>query len=206
MVDSTTSCSSPPPSGDPVATLTGAALAGLLADERRLRALSAVVLGAGSAADVATAAGLRPRDAAAALHRLSAAGLVVDGPPLRVALEPLRALAAAGHEPEPDGAPNLRAFVRGRRLLGLPAQAARRWDVLAHVVQETFSPGVDYEETQVNALLEPWCEDAPVDRAALRRYLVESGLMSRGGGVYRLGHDGPAMSPGERLVRGLGLE
>lgn len=189
--------------------LNGVTLAGLLADEKRLRALSAVALGAGSAAEVAATAGLSAKDAAAAVHRLTEAGLLVQDPALRVAVEALRAVAALARdaqEPsEQDGVPHLRAFVRGRRLLGLPSQAGRRWDVLAHVVQETFSPGVDYDEAQVNALLAPWCEDAEVDHAALRRYLVESGLMSRGSGVYRLGPDAPAPGKGERLVRGIGL-
>ena len=185
--------------------LSPAALAGLLADERRLRALSAVVLGARTPGEVATAAGLRPRDAGAALHRLVDAGLVVQEPELRVAVEALRALAQADREPGEGDVPHLRAFVRGRRLLGLPAQPARRWDVLAHVAQQTFSAGTDYDEAQVNALLAPWCEDAPVDHAALRRYLVESGLMSRGGGVYRLGPDAPPPTPGEEHVRAMGL-
>jgi hypothetical protein len=185
--------------------LTGTSLAGLLADERRLRALAAVALGAATTAEVATAAGLPAKDAAAALHRLTAAGLVAQGPRLRVALEVLRELAATAAAPADEGAGHLRAFVRGRRLVALPSQPSRRWDVLAHVVQETFSPGVDYDEGQVNALLEPWCEGAVVDRAALRRYLVESGLLSRGSGVYRMGQDGPELSLGERLVRGTGL-
>jgi hypothetical protein len=44
-----------------------------------------------------------------------------------------------------------------------------------------------------------------VDHAALRRYLVDSGLVSRGAGVYRLGGDAVRPSPGEALVRGMGL-
>lgn len=185
--------------------MTPLALVGLLADDKRLRALSAVALGAGTAAEVAAAASLSSKEAVTALHRLTAAGLVVAEPQLRVAVEVLRLLAANGPPPDDGEPPHLRAFVRGRRLLGLPAQAGRRWDVLAHVAQETFLSGVDYDESQVNALLEPWCEGAEVDHAALRRYLVESGLMSRGSGVYRLGPDGPPPSEGELLVRGTGL-
>ena len=184
--------------------LTEPSLAGLLADERRLRALSAVALGATTVAEVAAAAGLRTKEAAAAVHRLTRAGLVREDP-LRVDVEALRAAAASAAPSAEDEVPHLRAFVRGRRLLGLPAQPARRWDVLAHVVQETFTPGTDYDEQQVNALLAPWCEGADVDHAALRRYLVESGLMSRGGGVYRLGPDAPKPTPGERMLRGSGL-
>lgn len=186
--------------------LTDASLAGLLADERRLRALSAVVLGARSPADVVAATGLPAKAVAAALHRLTAAGLLVADPDLRVAVEALRELAASAAPEQDDAvAAHLRAFVRERRLLGLPAQPARRWDVLAHLVQETFQVGVDYDERQVDALLEPWCAGGPVDRAALRRYLVESGLMSRGSGVYRMGPDAPPRSPGEELLRGTGL-
>ena len=186
--------------------LTARSLAGLLADERRLRALSAVALGASTTADVAAAAGLSSREAAAAVHRLAAAGLL-SGDPLQVDLAALRAAAAdAAPAVEADDVPHLRAFVRGRRLVGLPAQPTRRWDVLAHVVQETFAAGRDYDEAEVNALLAPWCEGAPVDHAALRRYVVESGLMSRGAGVYRLGPDAPPPSPGEQRVRAMGLD
>jgi hypothetical protein len=57
----------------------------------------------------------------------------------------------------------------------------------------------------VNALLAPWCEGGTVDHAALRRYLVESGLMSRGSGVYRLGGDAVVPGPGEEVLRQMGL-
>lgn len=186
-------------------SLSGPVLAGLLADERRLRVLSAVALGAGTAAEVTAATGLTGREVAAALHRLTGAGLVTQEPALRVALAALREVAQDGAQAPADGPAHLRAFVRDRRLLGLPAQPARRWDVLAHVVQETFEAGVDYDEGQVNALLAPWCAGGGVDHAALRRHLVESGLMSRGAGVYRLGPDGPAPSPGELRVQASGL-
>ena len=78
--------------------------------------------------------------------------------------------------------------------------------VLAHVAAHTFEPGTDYDERTVNELLVAWCEGGEVDHAALRRYLVESGLMSRGSGVYRLG-GGDAVPPsaGEAMVRGMGL-
>ena len=96
--------------------------------------------------------------------------------------------------------------MRGRTLRSLPAQPERRWTVLAHVAAHTFEAGVDYDERAVNELLAAWCEGGEVDHAALRRYLVEAGLMSRGSGVYRLGGGDPvALSPGEARVRGMGL-
>lgn len=173
----------------------------LLADPRRLRVLAAVALGT---QDVAAAAALPAREAATALHRLHAQGLVeqgADGP--QVAYERLQQLAAAAREGDDTGP--LSPFVRGRRLTSLPAQPGRRSVVLAHVAEQTFEPGVDYDEPAVNALLAPWCDGGEVDHAALRRYLVEDGLLSRGSGVYRCG--GAPVEPGlaEQRVQALGL-
>jgi hypothetical protein len=180
--------------------LTASALAGLLAEPARLKVFAAVVLGA-APADLPAATGLAAKQAASALHRLQAAGLLVG---TEVAVDRLRALAAAG-APSVAGSP-LEPFVRGRSLRSLPAQAERRWTVLAHVAAHTFQPGTDYDERTVNELLAGWCEGGEVDHAALRRYLVESGLMSRGSGVYRLGGgDALPQSPGEAMVRGMGL-
>lgn len=179
--------------------LTSAALAGLLADPARLKVLAALVLGT-PAGEHAAVTGLRPRDAAAALHRMQAAGLIVAG---QVDVDRLRVLAAETSAQEPNTP--LEPFVRGRTLRSLPAQPERRWTVLAHVAAHTFRTGVDYDEQEVNALLGAWCEGGSVDHAALRRYLVESGLMSRGSGVYRLGGDAVHPGPGEEMVRQLGL-
>jgi hypothetical protein len=75
------------------------------------------------------------------------------------------------------------------------------------VVERAFERGRDYDEPAVDERLRAWCEDGEVDHAALRRYLVEAGLLLRGSGVYRVADDGPPPEPGlgERLVRGLGL-
>ena len=43
-----------------------------------------------------------------------------------------------------------------------------------------FEPGRRYDESSVNATLRDWHEDV----AALRRYLVEEGLLSRENGEY----------------------
>lgn len=180
-------------------------LAGLLADERRLRALAAVALGATTTAAVADAARLPRREAAAALHRLVDAGLVVEaGSGLAVAYEGLQQLAR-DERPAGEDATGLAPFVEGRRLRSLPAARERRWGVLAHVATHAFQTGRDYTEREVVAVLDAWCTGGEVDHAALRRYLVEEGLVSRGGGIYRLGGDAPALSPGEQAVRSLGL-
>ncbi len=73
----------------------------------------------------------------------------------------------------------LRAYVRDGRLTALPRGGRKRQIVLEHVVQR-FEPGRRYPEVDVNLAL---CELGP-DVAALRRYLVDGGLLDRGDGLY----------------------
>ena len=75
----------------------------------------------------------------------------------------------------------VRSFFRGDRLVSLPARAGKRSVLLRIVRDRCFPEDRDYEEKEVNmrlALLHP-------DVAALRRYLVDEGLMTRAGGIYR---------------------
>jgi hypothetical protein len=73
----------------------------------------------------------------------------------------------------------LRTFLRDGRLVSVPAQQSKRRMVLEHLVH-VFEPGVRYPEREVNALLAAWHPDV----AALRRYLVDEGLLTREAGVY----------------------
>lgn len=89
------------------------------------------------------------------------------------------AVAAAVRAPE--DARVLRAFVVDGRLESIPAQERRRRVILRWLRERCFPEDRDYPEKEVNqriALLHP-------DAAALRRYLVDSGLMTRSGGIYR---------------------
>jgi hypothetical protein len=164
-------------------------IAGLLADPTRLRVVAALALGAGTIEEVAEASGLGLKDVALAARRLARAGLVRRD---RYSLELLsdrfgaaaRAAAAAAPRPEPlsdDPAEDavLSAFVRDGRLVSIPAQATKRRVVLEHLVR-VFDVGVRYPEREVNALLAVWHPDT----AALRRYLVDEGLLTREAGVY----------------------
>ena len=65
------------------------------------------------------------------------------------------------------------------RLTTIPAKHAKRLVVLDALAQR-FEPGERYPETEVNNRL----RDAHDDVAALRRYLVDEGFLSREGGVY----------------------
>jgi hypothetical protein len=166
-----------------------ATIVGLLADPVRLKVVAALVLGAGSIEEVAAAADLPLKDVALAARRLARAGLVHrDGHALALRSElfgaAARAAAEAAPPPEPlsdDPAEDavLSAFVRDGRLVSIPAQYTKRRLVLEHLVR-VFEPGVRYPEREVNALLAAWHPDV----AALRRYLVDEGLLTREAGVY----------------------
>jgi hypothetical protein len=166
-----------------------ATIAGLLADPTRLKVVAALALGAGTIEEVSAAAGLPLKDVALAARRLARGGLVHrDGHELALHTEQFGAAARAAAEsapaPEPlssDPAEDavLSAFVRNGRLVSIPAQRAKRRVVLAHLVR-IFEPGVRYPEREVNVLLGVWHADV----AALRRYLVDEGLLTREAGVY----------------------
>ena len=75
----------------------------------------------------------------------------------------------------------IRAFLRDDRLVSIPAKPSKRDLLLPAILDRCFPEDRDYEEKEVNmrlALLHP-------DVAALRRYLVDEGLMTRAGGIYR---------------------
>jgi hypothetical protein len=75
----------------------------------------------------------------------------------------------------------LRAFVRDGRLVSIPAKPSKRDLLLPWLLDECFPDDRDYEEKEVNqrlALLYP-------DVSALRRYLIDAGLMTRDQGIYR---------------------
>jgi hypothetical protein len=166
-----------------------ATVVGLLADPIRLKVVAALALGAGSIEDVARTADLPLRDVALAARRLSRAGLVArDGHALALLSERFGEVARAAAEAAPPSEPLsddpaeaavLAAFVRDGRLASIPAQRSKRLVVLDHLVR-VFEPGVRYPEREVNALLAVWHPDV----AALRRYLVDEGLLSREAGVY----------------------
>jgi hypothetical protein len=152
----------------------------VLAEPARLRAFAAVVLGAGTLADVAAASGLKVKDAGTALRKLREAGLV-EGDPARPA--DLKPLAATLTEPVP--ADGLAPFVRGDKLVSLPVSPERRRKILEHVASKAFVPQTYYEENEVNERLQAWCDGGEVDHVTLRRYLVDFGLLERGGGLYQ---------------------
>jgi mutator protein MutT len=166
-----------------------ATLVGLLAEDVRLRVVAALALGATKPDDLLTTTGLSGRTLGLALRRLEKGGLVtIDGGEVLLNAEAFKAAARAAapeDQPEDHGASDpreaavLRTFVRGGRLLQMPVVANKRRIVLEHIAA-VFEPGVRYAESQVNAILRAWYDDY----AALRRYLVDGGLLDREAGEY----------------------
>jgi hypothetical protein len=163
-------------------------LCGLLAEEDRLRAFAAVVLGATTPGEVALATGQSGRDVVRALRRLVDGGLVTvaDGrysalteafkdavrsaPPVEPE-EPL--------DPDEQRAAILRTFLREGRLVQIPMARAKRRVVLEHIAA-AFEPGVRYPERAVDAILRAWYDDY----VSVRRYLIDECLLSRENNIY----------------------
>ncbi|MGH3327101.1 MAG: DUF2087 domain-containing protein [Streptomycetales bacterium] len=164
-------------------------LLGLLADGPRLRVFAALVLGARRTPEIAERAGLPNKDTRKALTQLESGRLARrehDGwrpRPERIR-EVVIAPGPAGERRDPGVAdPSesvvLQAFFRGGRLVQIPAQRGKRLVVLDYVAR-VFEPGLRYPEREVNVLLRAFHPDY----VALRRHLVDEGLLSRSQGVY----------------------
>lgn len=162
-------------------------LCGLLAEPARLRTYAAVVLGARTPEQIAGAAGLQLPVVLKAVQRLSNHGVVVAGDDGLTADDGLFKEVVVTSRPErepldPDPARDavLRSFIRDGRLTNFPTFPAKFRIVLEYLV-ESFEPGRQYPEAEVNEILNRWHPD----HAALRRQLVDWGLMSRTDSVYQ---------------------
>ncbi len=85
----------------------------------------------------------------------------------------------------PEDVRVLRSFLVDGRLSSIPAQHRKRQVVLRFLLERVFTEDRDYPEKEVNqrlALFHP-------DVAALRRYLVDDGFVTREAGLYRRAPD-----------------
>ena len=73
----------------------------------------------------------------------------------------------------------LRSYLVGGRLPTIPRPGKKRRLLLGYLAT-AFEPGVRYTEVEVNATVRVWHPDV----AALRRYLVDEGLLARENGMY----------------------
>ncbi|MDF5757103.1 DUF2087 domain-containing protein [Spongiactinospora sp. TRM90649] len=152
---------------------------GLLSQDDTLRVLAALVL----TGDAGTA-GLGEQPVERALDRLRRGGLAEpDGDgwrarPERFA-ELLRATAGDASGPLSPEERVLRNFLVDGRLREIPSRREKRLVILHHIVT-LFEPGRRYPEKEVNVYLRAFHHD----HAALRRYLIDEGLLSREDAVY----------------------
>jgi hypothetical protein len=75
----------------------------------------------------------------------------------------------------------VRSFLRDGRLVSIPAKPSKRDLLLPVILDRCFPEDRDYEEKEVNMRLALLHQDV----AALRRYLVDGGWMTREAGIYR---------------------
>jgi ArsR family transcriptional regulator len=73
----------------------------------------------------------------------------------------------------------LRTFFKHGRLVQIPAQLKKRMIVLEKI-GESFEPGREYPEMEVNHILLDFHDDV----ASLRRGMIEHNIMSRAKGIY----------------------
>jgi hypothetical protein len=75
----------------------------------------------------------------------------------------------------------LRGFFKDDRLVTFPARHEKRLVVLRYLRDRVFTEDRPYPEAEVNQRLALFNRDA----AALRRYMVDAGLVTRAAGEYR---------------------
>ncbi|MFK4085324.1 DUF2087 domain-containing protein [Kribbella sp. NPDC020789] len=161
-------------------------LCGLLAEPARLRTYSAVVLGATTPDQVAGTTGLSGATVGKALQKLIKAGLITAAPALAANEDAFKEAVRRQQpswtplDPDPERDAVLKAFIRDGRLTHFPTYPEKLQIVLEYLAN-SFEPGRDYPEAEVNELLHRWHPD----HAALRRNLVDARLLTRDAGIYR---------------------
>lgn len=161
----------------------------LALDPVRLAVLGQAVIGPVDPSELAERLGVPERRVLRAVATLRAGGLLDEQTCLiPTALTAIAQAMPAGEPVNPavlegswtaEEVGVLTRFFEGSRLKEIPAAAGKRAIVLERLVQE-FEPGVRYDERSVNRVLQIFHPDY----AALRRYLVDHGLLTRAEGVY----------------------
>jgi hypothetical protein len=82
-------------------------------------------------------------------------------------------------------AKTIRSFVRNGRLTTIPAREKRRLIVYRYLRDQVFTEDRTYPEAEVNQRLALFHRDV----AALRRSMVDAGLVTRSAGEYRRADD-----------------
>ncbi|TMK92238.1 MAG: DUF2087 domain-containing protein [Actinobacteria bacterium] len=172
-----------------------------LADPQRLAIAGILARGPASARTLAEALDLPVERVRTHLNRLASAGVArvsqdrasywLDRDTLRWAAEqvgPPRETGLVLGAVTPTERSVLRTFFRNGRLTEIPTKRSKRRMVLERIAIE-FEPGRRYDEKEVNGIVARFFND----HAALRRALVDEGLLGRDHGEYwRAGGPGDA--------------
>jgi hypothetical protein len=167
-------------------------LIGALSDPERLAVAGALASRPATVGELASSLNLRPDRVRRHLTKLTKVGLIhVDRDRRTYRYEP-EALRRAAQSISPareaglvlgavyeEEEQVLRRYFRGGRLREIPAKHSKRLIILSRLALE-FDIGVRYTEQQVNHTLKRFHQDY----AALRRYLVDQGFLSRERGQY----------------------
>lgn len=160
----------------------------LVVDRVRLAILGHAAVGPIDHPALGRALGVDERRILKEVASLEAAGLLIDGVLIEEALWEIAAAGPRLAEASPevvegpwsaDEVKTLQTFFSGNRLSRIPEKRAKRLVVLERLSQE-FEPGINYPERQVSFMLQLFHPDF----AALRRYLVDEGFLTREDGVY----------------------
>jgi biotin operon repressor len=162
-----------------------------LADGERLKIAGLLGIEGLSLAQIAERLGMNPADVQHHLEQLEAAGLAhKEGDSYHLDSQAFekytRQVLAQSHPPAPQyegdefEVKTLGGYLsRDGTLKSIPNQHKKLMVILNYLVKD-FEPGVKYPENQVNQMLRRYHEDT----AALRRYMVDNGLLKREKGIY----------------------
>ena len=180
------------------------------ADPDRLRVLVHLADHESTEPEIARALGMPPSITRRHLGLLSASGLIERHGPAgadaryrvridgfhelgqRLAVAEGSVASGPGVGPAGESLPGevarvLRGYFDDDRLTAIPANTAKRQVVLTYLRDRCFRERRAYPEKEVNQRLAVFHPDV----AALRRYMVDGGLLTRAAGEYRLPADQP---------------
>jgi len=158
-----------------------------MASADRLRIVGLLSRGSKRAVEIAEALAVHPSDAARHLEQLTTSGIVREadgvyeldekaiGSLARGQFEGKRPEFEAKNEKQEDVRRVLRNFLNADGTLKQIPPMGNKMTILLNFIVEAFAFDTNYTEKEVNTILRRF----HVDTAALRRYLVDHGLMAR---------------------------
>ena len=158
-----------------------------MADAERLRIVGLLSLGDKRATEIASAIGIHPSQINRHLDRLIASGVVSEAEGVyqlnEKAIEALARGQFAGKRPsyeanqqEPEDVRKvLKNYLNPDGTLKQIPPLGNKLLIILNFIVDTFAFDTNYTEKEVNTILRRF----HVDTAALRRYLVDNGLMAR---------------------------